>query len=275
VAAKQYYLILRRDRLTRERPDDPLNKGMLKPTWYFRRFDDAGKPHLESTGATSRTRAELRAQETLEKRKEQSPEAWRTLSDFAKGFFDWKTSSWIRRQHAKGRRFSEAVAKERQSLLDNYILPRFGARRVADLDQKSIEDWIAGLSLSGQSRNHILYTFRIVLREAKLAGLVKVNVLADAEAFGIDPKRRDVFTLAELHALFPDDDSKLLEIWREPEHYRDQKKLGRSLDFRETLDIARARARRCICSAGLHRYPIGRMPRPALVERDWRKSAVR
>lgn len=96
-------------------------------------------------------------------------------------------------------------------------MANFGKMKIADLDQKSIEDWLATLPLSNQTRNHVLYTFRIVLREAKLAGIVRVNVLADAEPFGSDKKQRDVFTLAELHALFPDDDEKLVEIWGEPE----------------------------------------------------------
>jgi integrase len=56
-----------------------------------------------------------------------------------------------------------------------------------------------------------------VLREAKLAGIVRHNVLADAEPFGADPKRRDIFSLADLHKLFPDDPKMLASIWGDPE----------------------------------------------------------
>lgn len=52
-AHKPYYLILRKDRLTKD------GKGKLRPTYYCRWFDEAGRPHLESTVETSRTRAEL------------------------------------------------------------------------------------------------------------------------------------------------------------------------------------------------------------------------
>ena len=48
------------------------------------------------------------------------------LEDFARDFFEWESSSWIRRQHAKGRRFCKSIAKCRQGHLDKYILPHFG-----------------------------------------------------------------------------------------------------------------------------------------------------
>ena len=183
---------------------------------YYVQFVDASghRGSAVSTGCTTRAAAERWAQERVAKGATVQP----TLEDFAARFFDWQTSAWIRRQHAKGRRFSESVAKGRQGHLDQHILPHFGKVKVADLDQKSIEDWLATLPLANQTRNHILYTFRIVLREAKLAGVVRNSVLADAEPFGAgDAKRRDIFTLAELRVLFPDDDNKLVEIWGEPE----------------------------------------------------------
>lgn len=184
---------------------------------YYVQFADASghRGTAMSTGCTTRADAERWAQQRVKRtdRPGQQP----TLEDFARDFFDWSTSAWIRRQHAKGRRFSELVAQSRQGHLDHYILPRFGKTRIVDLDQKSIEDWLATLPLSNQTRNHMLVSFRIVLREAKLAGIIDHNILADAEPFGAAPKRRDVFTLAELHALFPDDDDKLVAIWGEPE----------------------------------------------------------
>ncbi len=190
-------------------------KDAKKHTYYVQFVDSSGhRSSAVSTGCTTRAAAERWARERVTKGAVVQP----TLEDFAARFFDWETSSWIRKQHKKGRRFSESVAKGRQGHLDNYILDKFGKTYIADLTQKAIEDWLATLPLSNATRNHVLYTFRIVLREAKLAGIVHVNVLADAEPFGAgDAKRRDIFTLAELHALFPDDDEKLVEIWAEPE----------------------------------------------------------
>lgn len=180
---------------------------------YYCQFIDAdGKPGTAvSTHETSKDKAERWAKKRIEKGSAEQP----TLREFAEKFFDWDTSLWIKRQLAKNRRFSEPVARQRQGHLDNYILEQFGKRELADIDQKSVEDWLAGLELSGQSKNHILNTFRIVLREARFAGYVRHNVLADAEPFGVKPRQRDTFTLAELHKFFPEDEDKLLEIWQD------------------------------------------------------------
>ncbi len=166
-----------------------------------------------STHETSKEKAKGWAKKRIEKGSVEQP----TLRAFAGRFFDWTSSPWIKRQLAKGRRFSEPVARSRQGHLDNYILDHFGEWELADIDQKSVEEWLAGLELSGQSKNHILNTFRIVLREAKFAGYVRHNVLADAEAFGANPRTRDTITLAELHALFPEDGEELIKIWLDNE----------------------------------------------------------
>ena len=50
------------------------------------------------------------------------------LKDFASDFFVWNKCSWIIRQLAKGRRFSEAQAGHRRAHLVNHILPKFDNR---------------------------------------------------------------------------------------------------------------------------------------------------
>jgi integrase len=211
MARKPYYLVKRRDRLTAG-----------KATYYCR-FRDEANGELEaweSTRETSETAADLWARAKQVERRHIRDAALSpvadvntTLETFARGFFDWKTSKWIQRQHAKERRFSEPVARQRQAHVDTYIIPKFGKLRIADLDQKSIEDWLASLPLRAQTKNHLMFSFRIVLREAKLAGIIKTNVLADAEPFGGKPSVRGTLTLEELYRLFPTDGKKLLRIW--------------------------------------------------------------
>ncbi len=208
---RDFYLIRRKDRLTRD------SSGKLRPTYYCRfRDDSTGElTAWHSTGETSVGRAEIWVHSRL---KDDQLQASPTLEYFAKDFFRWESSPWIRKQHAKGRRFSESVASGRQGHLDNYIIPHFGKVKLTELTQKKIEDWLSGLDLSNQTRNHILYTFRIVLREARFDGKLKSNPLETPEPFGVDWKVRHPFTLAELHALFPDDPAKLTKIWTDQEH---------------------------------------------------------
>ena len=61
-----------------------------------------------------------------------------------------------------------------------------------------IECWLIGLNLSNQTKNHILYSFRIVLKDAELAGKIPANPLEKIEPMGKDAQRRDVFSIEEL-----------------------------------------------------------------------------
>lgn len=196
---KQFYLIRRKDKLT---------KG--KPTFYcrFRSVDGELLP-WQSSGETARTRAENWAIAKLAEQKvEPSPAL--TLEIFADGFFRWG-SPWIKRQDKKGRAFGKAQAKNRQNHLDRYILPRFGQTTLAEISKPSVEDWLSGLPLANSTLNQIMYTLRIVLREARERKLIDENPLQEPEPFGQTSKPRDVFSTAELRALFPS--GTLAEVW--------------------------------------------------------------
>ena len=140
------------------------------------------------------------------------------LKEYAKEFFLWNKCLWIKRQHAKGRSFTEAVAKSRRGHLENYIFPKFGDKFISLIKRIHIEKWLISLDLSNQTKNHILYSFRIVLREAVLEGLISHNPLEQIEAMGCDRKKRDPFTLEELGLLFPKNQNNLLKIWKTVKH---------------------------------------------------------
>jgi integrase len=139
-----------------------------------------------------------------------------TLRQYAVEFFKWETCDWIRRQHAKGRPFSKGVAKLRRAQLENHLFPTFGDLPLDRFNAAEVENWLLGLELSNQTRNHLLDTLNIVLREAKREKLVATNPLTDVERMANTYRRRDTLTLQECVLLFPRDKAKLLEIWGQP-----------------------------------------------------------
>ncbi len=167
-----------------------------------------------STGASTIGRAREVADRILEQATGPTPR----LADYTKDFFIWGKCPWIARQHAKGRPFGEYQAKTRRAHLDNHIIPAFGNKRLEVLTRPLIENWILTLPLSNQSRNHILYTLRIILREAKSAKLIRDNPLQEMEPLGKNPRKRDVFTMDELRALFPAPLKELELIWKTPKY---------------------------------------------------------
>ncbi len=184
--------------------------------WYFRLADEVT---FHSTGLADRAQAERLVFETPDFRV-RKPKLSRapTLRAFASGFFKWGICPWIRRQHAKGRSFGSANAAQRRAHLEKWILPAFGDRALTDLRKPEIETWLVGLDLANQTKNHILYTLRIVLREAEDAGLLKASPLARVEALGKAFRPRDVFSAAELRKLFPTDREELTRIWARYQH---------------------------------------------------------
>ena len=71
------------------------------------------------------------------------------------------------------------------------------------------------LSFAGQTKNHILYTFSIILREAKREGIIDKNPAEDVEPVGKDFEPTSALTDKELSALFPLDNDAFEKVWPE------------------------------------------------------------
>jgi hypothetical protein len=72
------------------------------------------------------------------------------LAEYAKDFDRWETSSFIKRQHAKGRRFNQAWANALQSMMEHHVFPTFGKMRMEDLNRPMVEEWLVKLPLSNR-----------------------------------------------------------------------------------------------------------------------------
>lgn len=192
------------------------SKNKKSVVWFFYYYDDDGNRKAKSTGMGTKHEAEVIAEKFLD----ESASKTATLEEYTKTFFVWDECLWIKKQLAKGKQFSKGMALTRRSHLDSYIIPQFGKRTLNSLNRVEIENWLITLSgkktekqLSNQSKNHILYTFRIVLREAEREGIIPVNCLTIVESLAVQAERRDVFSKEELQKLFPSDVKALEAIW--------------------------------------------------------------
>ena len=164
-----------------------------------------------------------------------------TLQEFTSNFFCWESCDWIKSQHEKGKAFDISIAKMRRAHLQNYIWPEFGDEKLSEIGTPEsklktvyVEKWLSNLQskkevkqkgklkeksfimapLSNQTKNHILYTFKIIMRWAFKNELMKYNPLEAAEpASRKEYKKKDILSLEELKKLFPADQEKLIKIW--------------------------------------------------------------
>ena len=190
MAKKSFYLVKRKDKLTKN------EAGKLKPTYYCRfRDEDGNLRSWKSTGETTKTRAEIWAQAEIQKAKEATPGGNVTLEAFAVDFYVSGRCSWLKRQEAKGRTLSAPWANAKRQMLVNHVFPALGKTRLDRLTRPMIERWLVGLSLSNQTRNHMLYVLKTVLAEAESERLISRNPLEHAEPLGKQARRaRRVFT---------------------------------------------------------------------------------
>ena len=82
----------------------------------------------------------------------------------------------------------------RRGHLTNHILPQFKDREVNSIASAEIDDWLPSLNAANATKNHIMDTFRIILDEAKRAGLVKENAARQIKLFARKQKDRDILT---------------------------------------------------------------------------------
>ena len=186
-------------------------------TWYYRAPEEKT---YHSTGIKVEPRRRNRNRDrayawALKKLGMGEDQEISTLGEYAANFFVWERCSWIRRQHAKHRSFSRGTAKNRRAYLKNHLFPAFEDTRLDQFNPVEIEDWLISLELSNQTKNHILDTLKIILREAKREQLIAIDPLADVERMANTFRKRDPLTLQECVLLFPRKKAKLLRIWKQ------------------------------------------------------------
>ncbi|MCF7940077.1 MAG: site-specific integrase [Spirochaetia bacterium] len=143
-----------------------------------------------------------------------------TLKEFATGFFSEDSQGYRKRNEKRKKFYSDHYYKAHQGRLDNYIIPRFGMFLLSAISDVMIEDWFVelvshtnGTELSDDSKNKVLFCFRMVLQEAKRQRYIKDNPALNVKEITAEHVRRDPFTDIELFKMFPRNEQDLLRIW--------------------------------------------------------------
>ncbi len=122
--------------------------------------------------------------------------------------------SYLKRQRDKGKPLNSQWAASLQGMLDKHVLPKWGSTRLDTFNSVDVENWLADLPLSNQTRRHILYgCLRVPLREATRERIIAVNPLQEVEAPVKETRKRDILSMDELRLLFPPDWKALVKVW--------------------------------------------------------------
>jgi len=113
----------------------------------------------------------------------------------------------------QGQKISPAVARNRHSNVHVYLIPKFGDTKLNRITLAVFEDWLFKLPLSNSTKNHLLYTMRLIMKEAVRRGVIKDNPLEGIEPLDPACKTRDYLRIDELNRLFPKDVEEFAKLW--------------------------------------------------------------
>ena len=179
--------------------------------WYYKL---PGEKTRHSTDLTIKAQAERFVIGIL--KGEVSQNRSQRLGEFAEHLFIRGECNWIDRSEQKGWIITREMAQMRRGHLANHILPEFKDREVSSITSAEIDDWLLDLDVANATKNHIMDTFRVVLDEAKRAGLVKENLARQIKPFAKNQRNRDILTTDEIRKLFPSEKEKATAVWGEP-----------------------------------------------------------
>jgi integrase len=84
-----------------------------------------------------------------------------------------------------------------------------------------VEDFLLEQTLSNSSRNAILHTLELVMREAMREGVIEM--VPEFESFKRSSRRQNVLSGEELDALFPNAEKDLIRVWKRSDDMRKER----------------------------------------------------
>jgi len=143
-----------------------------------------------------------------------------TIKDFAKDMFI-DGAPHLARWAAKGKVLKRQTIIQHRRHLTGYLLPKFGKLRFSEINPTVVEDFLLEQRLSNLCRNTIMYTLKLIMREARRSGII--DMVPEFEPFKRNGKRQDTLSGEELLKLFPFDEQQLINIWKRPDDMRKER----------------------------------------------------
>ncbi|HKL87324.1 MAG TPA: site-specific integrase [Treponemataceae bacterium] len=192
-------------------------------TFYYYWFEENGKRVQRACGHGCSNKREAVAfleellKEELTETKKINDLSKTTFLTYAKDMFI-EGAPHLNRWAAKGRILTRQTIAQYRRLLTYYLLPRFGHLTFQEIKPTALEDYLLELPLSNSYRNTIMYTLKLVMREARRAGVIEI--IPELEPFKRNGRRQDTLSGQELAALFPYDYDELIRVWSRPKHMK-------------------------------------------------------
>jgi integrase len=162
-----------------------------------------------SSGQTSKSNAQNWADEQIKSGKViVSDKKNIFFESFAKEFWDWNTSPYVKGKLARGMQIGQTHVKTSAGYIARHVIPAFKGRMLGSITPADVETWILALKKKGdlkaKSINLIYMAFRTILKEAFRLGYIPSDPTIRIQSLAEEKSMRGVLSIAELKKLFAD-----------------------------------------------------------------------
>lgn len=193
--------------------------GKKEVRWYFWYYDESGKQVKKSCGQHGKPCYLKKEAEAylayLEEQDRKEDEDYRIarqirLSDVGEKLYN-DDSLFMKLKTAHGKSLQLQTIHQKQRLM-KIILAEFGERIPETIEEGEIENFLISLDYKNSYKNTILGVLRDLFGECKRLKFIKHRL--DIDGFiRTDRQKKDILTMEQLSLMFPDDKTKLTEIW--------------------------------------------------------------
>ncbi len=209
-----------------------------KTVWYYRTYDEYGvRTTGKSTGETNKTRARLYCLDLL-KKDQLISKKMSFFSEYAEGWFEWDTCSYVKTRRVRGTEkhpgIKKSYAADLKNRLKRDILPSFQQYKLDKITPRIIENWVIKKrddGLAPKNINNSLSVLRIMMEEAHKNKIIPSNPAELVQPLLVERKVRRVITLDEIRELFAKENME--KLWKNNIYYYTANLLAASTGMRQ------------------------------------------
>ena len=124
---------------------------------------------------------------------------------FTDGFFNWKTSEYIKNQTERGCRYSKTYADSNAGILRNHVLPAFRDKLLTEIKVLDIEHFLKELIIRKYSNtfiNSVRNVLQSIFDEAYRLDILEKNPMDRIKRMVADYQPKGIFNKSQLEQLF-------------------------------------------------------------------------
>ncbi len=172
--------------------------------FYYTTYDEHNKRRQFSTGKRSKTEAIKFCLERMTKGL-LVPTSSLLFSEYAKDFYDYERSTYIKGKLQRGFSYSHSSADSKNRFIRNKAIPFFEGKTMSTIAPKDIEAFIISLKdagLTNTTTNKALKDLKVIFHEALKRGDITADPTAQIQPFKNDTREKGIFSVAEIERLF-------------------------------------------------------------------------